>query len=201
MVSVRSLATGAELYNFLAYSQPVPGWGNIGLNISLLNLGEQIRTDERGNVQGSFSSYDMAGRTYRYFGGVPLYAFGHGLSYTTFKYSGLRTNTVSLSPKGSITVTVDITNTGKRAGDEVVQLYARHIGSKLTRANRDLRGFRRITLEPSQKRSVSFSVPASSLAWWNAATHAWEVEADTIAFEVGASSADIRATKKVRVKL
>ena len=147
-----------------------------------------------------FNNYDMAGRTYRYFGGKPLYAFGHGLSYTTFRYSRLRTSTASLSPRGAITVTVDVTNTGKRAGDEVVQLYARHIGSKLTRANRDLRGFRRITLEPGQKRSVSFSVPASSLAWWNAATHAWEVEADTIAFEVGASSADIRATKKVRVK-
>ena len=148
-----------------------------------------------------FNNYDMAGRTYRYFAGKPLYAFGHGLSYTTFRYSGLRTNTVSLSPRGAITVTVDVTDTGKRAGDEVVQLYARHIGSKLTRPNRDLRGFRRIALEPGQKRSVSFSVPASSLAWWNAATHAWKVEADTIAFEVGASSADIRATRKVRVKL
>ena len=148
----------------------------------------------------AFSDYNMAGRTYRYFGGKPLYAFGHGLSYTTFSYSGLRTNTASLSPKGGITVTVDVTNTGKRTGDEVVQLYARHIGSKVTRPNRDLRGFRRITLKPGQKRSVSFKVPASSLAWWNAGTHAWVVEADTIAFEAGASSADIRATKRVRVK-
>ena len=147
-----------------------------------------------------FNNYDMAGRTYRYFGGKPLYPFGHGLSYTTFKYSGLRTSTASLSPTGAITVTVDVTNTGTRTGDEVVQLYARHIGSKLTRPNRDLRGFRRITLRPGQKCTVSFSVPAASLAWWNATTHAWVVEADTIAFEMGASSADIRATKKVRVR-
>ncbi len=146
-----------------------------------------------------FSSYAMAGRTYRFFDGRPLYPFGHGLSYTTFRYSGLRTSTRTLAGNGSIVVSVDVANTGRRTGDEVVQLYARHVGSKVARPKRDLRGFRRITLDPGQRRTVNFTVPASSLAYWDAAVHGWNVEQDAVAFEVGASSADIRLTKTVKV--
>jgi beta-glucosidase len=147
----------------------------------------------------AFSNYNMAGRTYRYFRGTPLYPFGHGLSYTSFAYSRLRTSAPTLRANGSVKVSVDVTNTGKRTGDEVVQLYARHVGSAVTRPNRDLRGFKRITLTPGQRRTVSFALPASSLAYWNESTHAWKVEADTIALEVGASSADIRVKKTLRV--
>ncbi len=146
-----------------------------------------------------FSNYDMAGRTYRFFGGSPLYAFGHGLSYTTFGYSGLRTSAPSLASSGTLTVSVDVTNTGKRTGDEVVQLYVRHVGSTVDRPKRDLRGFKRITLKPGQRQTVRFPLPASSLAYWNAATHAWVVEADSVALEVGASSADIRLRRTIRV--
>ena len=92
-----------------------------------------------------------------------------------------------------------MTNTGKRAGDEVVQLYVRHVGSKVDRPKRDLRGFKRITLEPGERRTVRFTLPASSLAYWNTATHAWEVEADSVALEVGASSADIRLRRTIRM--
>ena len=147
-----------------------------------------------------FSSYGMANRTYRFFAGTPLYPFGHGLSYTTFRYSALRSSAAILRANGSLVVTVDVTNTGTRVGDEVVQLYARHVGSSVDRPKRDLRGFQRITLAPGQRRTVSFPVNASSLAWWNPATHAWSVESDSVALEVGASSADIRLTKIVRVK-
>jgi len=146
-----------------------------------------------------FDDYRMAGRTYRFFNGTPLYPFGHGLSYTTFSYKNLGTSTDRLSANGSITVRVDVTNAGSRAGEEVVQLYAQHVGSKVERPREDLRGYQRVALNPGQTRTVEFVVPASSLAYWDAATHAWVVEADTVRFRVGASSADIRLEKAVNV--
>jgi beta-glucosidase len=147
----------------------------------------------------AFSNYNMAGRTYRYFKGTPLYPFGHGLSYTSFAYSGLRTSAPSISSNKTVTVSVDVTNTGKRAGDEVVQLYTRHIGSAVTRPNRELRGFKRISLEPGERRLVRFALPASALAYWDETTHGWKLEGDTVAVEVGASSADIRLRKNLKV--
>ena len=146
-----------------------------------------------------FENYDMKGRTYRFFTGKPLYPFGHGLSYTTFAYKNLRTNTPTFPASGSILIKVDVTNTGKRAGDEVVQLYARHTASKVSRPNRDLRGFKRITLKPGETRTVSFPLAASSLAYWDEATHSWVVENAPIELEVGASSGDIRARKTIKV--
>ena len=147
----------------------------------------------------AFSNYNMAGRTYRYFNGTPLYPFGHGLSYTSFAYSGLRTSAASIGANKTVTVSVDVSNTGKRAGDEVVQLYTRHIGSSVTRPKRELRGFKRISLKPGEHRRVSFPLPASSLAYWDESTHAWKLEADTVAVELGASSADIRLKKNLKV--
>ena len=147
----------------------------------------------------AFDDYRMAGRTYRFFNGAPLYPFGHGLSFTTFAYKNLQTSADRLSSNGSITVRVDVTNTGSRAGDEVVQLYAQHVGSKVERPREDLRGYKRVALNPGQTKTVEFVVPASSLAYWDVATHAWVVEADTVRFRVGASSADIRLEKTVNV--
>jgi beta-glucosidase len=147
----------------------------------------------------AFNDYKMDGRTYRYFKGTPLYPFGHGLSYTSFAYSGLRTSAPSIRANGKVTVSVDVTNTGKRAGDEVVQLYARHVGSAVSRPNRELRGFKRISLKPGEHRTVRFDLPASSLAYWDESTHAWNLEGDTVAVEVGASSADIRLKTNLKV--
>ena len=146
-----------------------------------------------------FLDYAMAGRTYRFFEGKPLYPFGHGLSYTTFGYKALRTSSATLVSHGAVTVKVDVTNTGKRAGDEVVQLYVRHVASKVARPNRDLRGFRRITLQPGETRTVSFPLAASSLAYWDETSHAWIVENAPVSLEVGASSADIRARRTIQV--
>ena len=75
-----------------------------------------------------FEDYAMKGRTYRFFTGTPLYPFGHGLSYTTFAYTNLRTSAERVPAAGTIGVSVDVTNTGARAGDEVVQLYVSHLG-------------------------------------------------------------------------
>ena len=147
----------------------------------------------------AFDDYRMAGRTYRFFNGDPLYSFGHGLSYTTFTYKNLQTSTDRLSSDATLTVRVDVTNSGKRVGDEVVQLYVQHVGSKVERPREDLRGYRRITLSPGQTRAVEFTVPASSLAYWDAANHAWVVEPDSVKLRVGASSSDIRLEKTITV--
>jgi beta-glucosidase len=146
-----------------------------------------------------FENYDMKGRTYRFFEGKPLYPFGHGLSYTTFGYKKLRTSTATLPADGSVTVKIDVTNTGKRTGDEVVQLYVRHTASRVTRPKRDLRGFKRITLKPGETRTVSFPLTAQSLAYWDEATHGWIVENAPVSLEVGASSGDIRVRQTIKV--
>jgi len=147
----------------------------------------------------AFDDYRMAGRTYRFFGGSPLYPFGHGLSYTTFAYKHLRTTTETLRSDGSVTVRVDVTNTGARVGDEVVQLYVQHLGSVVERPNKDLRGYRRVTLGPGETRTVELPLRGSSLAYWNPDTHRWVVEAEPVRIQVGASSADIRLDTTIRV--
>ena len=146
-----------------------------------------------------FDDYRMAGRTYRYFGGTPLYPFGFGLSYTTFAYDRMATSAGSLAPGDTLTVSVDVRNTGERAGDEVVQLYVRHERSAVPRPKRELRGFQRVTLRPGERHTVTFRLPASTLAYWDTTAHGWTVERDRVVLEAGASSADIRATKTITV--
>jgi beta-glucosidase len=146
-----------------------------------------------------FEDYAMKGRTYRYFTGTPLYAFGHGLSYTTFAYRNLRASAPTLSSTGTATVAVNVTNTGQRAGDEVVQLYVSHPASKVARPVRELRGYQRVTLRPGETRTVRFALPASSLAYWDERTDRWVVEAAAVRVQIGASSADIRLEQTIRV--
>jgi beta-glucosidase len=147
-----------------------------------------------------FDDYKMVGRTYRFFNGSPLYPFGFGLSYTTFAYKNIRTSAESMQKDGSVTVSVDVTNTGALAGDEVVQLYVRHEGSSVERPKQDLRGYSRVPLAPGETKTVTFQVAAKSLAYWNAQQHQWVVEAEPIRLRVGASSADIRLEKTVRIQ-
>lgn len=139
------------------------------------------------------------GRTYMYFKGEPLYPFGYGLSYTTFEYSNLRLSAPQLGKTGELTVSVDVKNTGRRKGDEVVQLYVSHLNSEVERAQKELKGFRRVTLEPNQTKTVKMPVKASDLAYWDEAQHGWVVEADQVKFMVGASSADLRLEKTISV--
>ena len=145
-----------------------------------------------------FNDYSMAGRTYRFFDGPPLYPFGYGLSYTTFAYDSLRTSSDTLAPNGSITVSVNVTNSGRRTGDEVVQLYVQHLASAVPRPRQDLRGFKRVTLKPGETRTVSFSLAAASLAYWNSAAPGWTFEGKPVRLEVGSSSTDIRLTRVIR---
>ena len=135
--------------------------------------------------------YDIRhGRTYMYAKAEPQYPFGHGLSYTTFAYANLRTSPAKVAPGGAVDVSVDVTNTGARAGDEVVQLYVRYPESKVERPQKQLRGFARITLAPGEAKTVTLRLAAADLAYWNAARHAWVVEPGRVELLVGRSSAD-----------
>jgi beta-glucosidase len=109
-----------------------------------------------------FEDYGMANRTYRYFVGKPLYPFGYGLSYTKFSYSGLSLPTNAVAAGQPLDADVEVTNTGKLAGDEVVQLYLKfpdHEGAPRIA----LRGFKRIQLEPGASQKVHFHLEARDL--------------------------------------
>jgi beta-glucosidase len=147
-----------------------------------------------------FEDYSMSGRTYRFFAGQPLYPFGHGLSYTTFRYAGLRTSAPAIRDGDTVTVSVDVTNTGARAGDEVVQLYVRYPGSAVPRAIKELKGFARISLRPGETRTVNLRLPATELRYWDEAGKRWVLEPGRVQLQVGASSADVRAEQALEVR-
>jgi beta-glucosidase len=145
--------------------------------------------------------YDIRkGRTYMYFKGQPLYPFGFGLSYTTFEYSNLRLSADSLTASGEVVASVDIKNTGTRAGDEVVQLYVKHPNSAVERPIKELRGFERVTLQPDETRTVRLIVKGADLTYWDAGKHSFVVEPGSVRFMLGASSADVRLEKTIEVK-
>jgi beta-glucosidase len=145
--------------------------------------------------------YDIRhGRTYMYARDKPLFAFGHGLSYTSFKYAKLRLDGPALARDGAMNVDVDVVNTGKAAGDSVVQLYAAWPKSQVQRPRQALVGFRRVSLRPGETRTVRIPLKARQLAYWNSARGAYEVEAAPLTLMVGESSADIRLTRTVEVR-
>lgn len=145
--------------------------------------------------------YDIRrGRTYMYYRDKPLYPFGYGLSYTTFAYQDLKTSASSLSSTGQIEVSVLVRNTGRRAGEEVVQLYVKHLNSTVARPLKELKAFTRIHLAPQEERVVKLVLPAVRLAYWNAGSDRWVVEKDEIEIAVGGSSTDARVRKRIRVR-
>jgi beta-glucosidase len=145
--------------------------------------------------------YDIRhGRTYMYFKGKPLYPFGYGLSYTSFRLGNLRTSGPSLSRAGRITVSVDVTNTGKRAGDAVPQLYVHHLGSKVERPALKLAGFKRVHVDPGQTKTVTITLNADQLAYWNVRSQSFVVELEPVRLMVGDSSANLPLTRTVQVR-
>lgn len=139
-----------------------------------------------------FRDYRMAGRTYRYMTGEPLYPFGHGLSYTQFTYANLRISPDAINASGSVTIRADVTNTGQRAGDEVAQLYLRVNESSINRPNTELKGFARVSLEPGETKTIRFTVEARQLSFYENGT--FMLEPGRVEVMVGASSSDIRLT-------
>jgi len=144
--------------------------------------------------------YDIRhGRTYMYFKHDPLYVFGHGLSYTTFAYSDLRTTSNALRAGRSIGVSLKIKNTGTRAGEEVVQLYVKHLHSAVERPLKELKGFARIALQPGETKTVTLTLRGEQLAYWDTARRRFAVESGRVRIMLGSSSANIKLEKNVRV--
>jgi len=104
-----------------------------------------------------------------------------------------------LASGGALAVSVDVTSTGARAGDEVVQLYVRHLHSTVARLKKELKGFRRTTLRPGETQTVTLPLQAAALAYWDADLGGWQVEPDQVRVMVGASSADIRLVADIAV--
>jgi beta-glucosidase len=142
--------------------------------------------------------YDIMkrGSTYQYFNGDPLYSFGHGLSYTNFRYTDLRLG--KPGPQGTFDATVTVTNTGKRAGDEVVQLYTHQLVSRDQQPNQQLRAFQRVNLEPGQSKTVRLSV--ADLRHWDVTRGKWVLESSVHEVMVGASASDIRLRSALPVR-
>jgi beta-glucosidase len=154
-----------------------------------------------GELPADLLTYDIisSGQTYLYYQGRPQFAFGHGLSYTSFRYDDLRLNRRSVGAGGTVRVSVDVTNTGRRAGDEVVQLYTHQRSSRDTVPVRQLRAFERVTLAPGQTRTVRFTLDAADLAHWDVTRERWVVESSTYDVLVGGSSADLSGRASLRV--
>lgn len=128
---------------------------------------------------------------YRYFdkhGLEPLFPFGFGLSYTTYEYENLRLSSETIGRSGKVEVSIDVTNTGALAGEEIVQLYLGCKGSKVDRAVKELKGFRRVSLKPGETGTVTFGVAASDLAYYDMDTSAWVIEEIEYIVYVGPSS-------------
>jgi beta-glucosidase len=133
---------------------------------------------------GPYHGYTLLDKS----GQEPAFPFGYGLSYTTFAYANLAVLTPRVPADGTVEVTVDVTNTGGRAGEEVVQLYVGFEGSKVERPVKLLRGFKKIALAPGETKTVPLSVPVKELAWYDMATKSWRIEPMAYGIFVGPSS-------------
>jgi beta-glucosidase len=129
----------------------------------------------------------------------PLFPFGFGLSYTSFKYSNLSLSSSAFGPDGGVTVRVDVTNTGKRAGEEVVQLYIHDLKPVIDRPVRELKGFAKIALQPGETKTVQFTIKPRDLAYFDVTGPQWKANAGDYEIQVGASSRDIRLKKSVHL--
>ncbi len=142
----------------------------------------------------SFTDYSMRDRTYRYYTGKPLYAFGHGLSYTTFAFKRGRLAARTMAPDGTAKVSFTVSNTGHRDGDEVAQVYFRHVDSSVPQPRLELCGFLRVHLARGESRRVTVDVPAQRLRYWDTEQKHYVVAPGKYEFLVGAASDDIRLT-------
>ena len=123
----------------------------------------------------------------------PLFCFGHGLSYTTFEYGPARLDRQQMSPRDSITLSVSVRNSGSRSGAEVVQLYLCDKKSSLPRPLKELKGFRKVVLEPGEEQTVTFTIDTQALSYYDDRQQTWVAEPGQFEAWVGASSEDIRS--------
>jgi beta-glucosidase len=140
----------------------------------------------------SFTDYSMSNRTYRYFNGKPLFAFGHGLSYTKFSYKNVSLESSIIAPDGMAKISFRLKNTGKRDGDEVAQVYFRHIHSAVPQPKLALCGFERIRLAKGKSTTVTLEIPAERFRYWDTEQKRYVVEPGKYQLLVGGASDDIR---------
>ena len=163
-----------------------------------MNIADRLRTADL----PAPDDYDIIGSgwTYQYSQREHLYAFGHGLSYTTFEYGDL-VLTVREDQPGAVTVTaeVQITNVGPIAGQEVAQLYSHALHASVPTPLRRLQGFERIELAPGESRTVAFEVPADRLAYWSQEIGGFRVEPGEYEFAVGRSSSSLPSSISVKL--
>lgn len=144
------------------------------------------------------ADFDLTrGRTYLYSKAEPLYPFGYGLSYTQFAYGDLEADRAAFTPEAPLPISVDVTNTGARDGDEVVQLYVARPHSRLARPRRQLLAYQRVHVPRGKTERVTLSLDARELAHWDVTRGSWELEPGEVTLLVGSSSADVRCTKIV----
>ncbi|MCS7222076.1 MAG: glycoside hydrolase family 3 N-terminal domain-containing protein [Anaerolineae bacterium] len=156
-----------------------------------------------GQVPIFYSHKPSGGRSFLYgdyvsLSAKPLFPFGHGLSYTRFEFENLQIIPDQVSVEGKVQISVDIKNVGERAGEEVVQLYTHDVLASVTRPVKELKGFKRIALEPGEKKTVTFTLSASQLGFYNREME-FVVEPGAIEVMIGSSSEDIRLTGKFEI--
>ena len=130
----------------------------------------------------------------------PLFPFGYGLSYTSFEYSDLRVSQLAFRPDDTVSVTFTLKNTGKRRGAEIAQLYVQDIASSVPRPLKELKGFRRIELEPGESANVTMQLSRSDFSYWNPAAKDWCAEKGSFVIKIGSSSKEITLEKEITLQ-
>jgi len=130
---------------------------------------------------------------------TPLFPFGYGLSYTTFRYGALTLDQAALAPDGTVTASLDVTNTGRRAGAEVVELYVHDPQPKIDKPVRELKNFAKVELAPGETKTVRFQLVPRALAYCDVPGKQWKADAGDYDLQIGASSRDIRRQARVRL--
>ena len=155
--------------------------------------GNPATVEHRESIYIGYRYYEKAGQAVRY-------PFGHGLSYTTFKYSDIKLDKSEADENDEITVTFKVKNTGTVAGAEIAQLYVADKESTIFRPVKELKGFKKVFLEAGEEKEISISLGRRAFAFWNVNANDWTVESGAFEILVGASSADIRLTAEVSIK-
>ncbi|HEV2318232.1 MAG TPA: glycoside hydrolase family 3 C-terminal domain-containing protein, partial [Verrucomicrobiae bacterium] len=146
-----------------------------------------------------FENYSMSNRTYRYFSGQPVFAFGHGLSYTKFKYSGAQLAAATVAPDDTIHLTFTVKNIGGRDGDEVAQVYFRHLHSRVPQPKLALCAFQRIHIARGGTAAVTLEIRAKQFRYWDTGKKEYVADPGKYELLIGAASDDIRLKRTVTV--
>ncbi len=161
-------------------------------NPSYLNFAEREKVNYREGVFVGYRYYDAKEMEV-------AFPFGHGLSYTSFKYSDLKLDRTEMTDQDTLTVSVDVTNTGDRAGKEVVQLYVSDLTGAVRRPVKELKGYEKVSLEPGETKTVTMTLDKRSFAWYSTDLHDWYAASGKYEILIGASSRDIRLTENVHL--